>query len=154
MANYIILRNSVEQAAHVADPGTHHGKKFLVVHDGGFRPNNRKTGSAVETIGGYIDVSVGPIFFEWSGVIRTADTLDATAIANGYGSLGDLRTYFLLNNPSASPSNLITLVDHKDTEHTGLLMGDFSEPPLTPYVTGVFAHYFIPVHFVQRQAVA
>jgi hypothetical protein len=156
VSRFIILRNSAEQALFLADPLTPRGKKFRVLQ-GGYQPVERKMQSAVETIGGRLDVTVGPIFYVWTGVIRTAHTLSAAALADGYGTLSDLRDYFMLNNPAGTPSNIITLVDHTGSAHSGILSGPsdtFSPQALTTQIEGEQAHFFIPIQLSQLQAVA
>lgn len=153
MAEYITLRNSVQQAAHLIDPNTEQGKRFRVVFGNGFRPGLRKTNQGSETVGGRIDVSIGPIFYEWQGTLRLTEILTTSGSAAGYGDKADLETYYKLNNPSGSPNNLITLVDHYGIEHHGYIIGDHKPDPMTIFITGTEAHYFIPFQFVERDEV-
>lgn len=150
---YIILRNSVEQAAHLGNPSVHHGHKFAVVYANSYKPRLRKTSQPFESIGGNIDMAIGFIYYEWQGEIRTTQALTTSGSADGYGSLDDLKGYFLLNNPMATPSNLITLVDHYGVSHDGYLVGDFEDAPMTVFLQGDQAHYFIGVNFIQKAAV-
>lgn len=155
MTDYIILRNSVEQAAYQANPAVHQGKKFKVVFGNGFQESESKNEQQADfTLGGTLDLSSGYVFYRWRGVLRVYYTPTAAAQADGFGSYHDLRVYHRYNNPLGSPSNLITLVDHAGINHIGYLLGDFTPEPVVTSLTGAEAQYFIPVQFAEREAVA
>lgn len=151
--DYLILRNSVEQAAFVADPLTFQGHKFHVVLQG-YKTGLVKRGEERETLGGVIDVAVGHIYWRATFVVFVAHTLSAGEIADNQGNYSDLENYFKLNNPLGTPSNLITLVDHLGTTHTGFLRGDHIPEPLTYNIEGEHALYYIPINFMEKEAVA
>lgn len=170
MADYIILRNSVEQANWVAQPvpdpedpdeRTFYGHKFKVVM-GGWKPNHNKSSTVQKTIGGKLDVSVGPIFFGVSYAIWLKEALYQEEDQD-LGVLSDLETYFKLNNPNPStgnPSNKIYLVDHKECDGlpkvgTAMLMlGDHSPEPATTIIVGEEAWYTVQIQLSALEAEA
>lgn len=156
---FIILRDSVEQASWVAlssgdkeDPTKFLGTRFTVVQ-GGWKPNLEKVASAEKTIGGHLDVSVGHIWRTAEYIVRCKDELE-TSEDDTIGVIEDLRAYFMLNNPKASPSNIIYLVDHYNSgtvEKVGVatvMLGSFSEQPLSVIISGTSAHFTVNVAFM------
>jgi len=144
---YIILRNSVE---HNSDPKGGHW--FRVVHQTGFAETLDKGGNTVDrTIGGKPDVQITPITSTLSYTIRVRDTLDTLDDPN-YGVLSDLNDYYTQNNPTGSPSNLIYLENFKGVEVPGFLVGQFTPQPLTTQIVGSDAIFFVPIVFIQRDA--
>jgi hypothetical protein len=145
---YIILRNSEE---HDADPKEGHW--FRVVHQTGFAETLDKGSDQIDrTIGGKPDVQITPITRTLNYTIRVRDTLDTLDDAN-YGVLGDLQDYYTQNNPQGSPSNLIYLEDFRGVEVTGFLVGKFTPQPITTQIVGSDAIFFVPITFIQKDAV-
>lgn len=173
--SYIILRNSVEQAAWAAltseqraaqmaweasygtsgsDPGFWQGKKFKVVMGGYRAALVQPLSSIVPTPAGWVDTSPGPIFYEAQFIIRTYHTIPVYEPEPHLGTLGDLETYYKLQNPNGTPTNIKVLVDHFGVEHTGFFREDFVPEPLTTTIEGAYAIFMVPISFIQQQAVA
>jgi hypothetical protein len=159
-SQYIILRNSVEQAAWDAltpeeqlDPAHFQGKKFAVVMQN-YAPGLSKGGTERETIGGVIDVSEGNVFWQWRGIIFVKYDVEDAEQTAGYGTYADLEDYFKLNNPHGSPSNVITLIDHYGVAHTGYIRTKEHVPtPLTQMIDGEYAMFTVPLQFLEREKI-
>lgn len=157
---FITLRNSVEQAAWIAQgsTGTETGKRFMVIQ-GGLAPSLSKSQTMEIAIDGSVDVSMGAVRFSVRFMIRTQETTTDRYDDNGVlieriGSLSEIETYYKLNNAIGSPSNLIHLVDHYGHEYDGFLIGDHSPSPLTTTVIGTEAYYTVEISFVAKSKVA
>ena len=153
MTRYIILRNSVEQAAFIANPAAFAGHKFVVIQDS-YKPTLTKASSQQRAMDGTLDQTDGSVTFSGQYVLRVTETPSSENTADHYGSQDDLEDYFILNNPKGTPSNLITLVDHYGNTHNGFLIGDHSPQPLTTILEGEDAHFFVAIQFMERDPVA
>ena len=156
MANYITIRNSVQQATYDADPApnTETGKRFKVVQ-GGLIPLLRKRQTMDDALDGTTDISVGSIKMSVKYTIRVPEAQPTTEDPL-LGDKGDLDALFLLNDTSpapGSPSNLVTIVDHLGESKDGFLVGDHSPQPLTTILTGEEAHYLIQIEFAVRDSI-
>jgi len=153
---WITLRNSIQQAAYVANPNVETGKKFLVIA-GGYKPILVKAQSQQRALDGTLDLHVGGIYKIFKYAIRTSHTLSGFEGDPNAGTLSDLDALYMLNKPnptSGQPSNLIYLVDHYGTTYSGFLTGEHSPEPITTIIDGTEAHFIIPIEFTVKDAVA
>lgn len=133
MANaYITLENSNASLT----------KKFAVIYPGYNRKKSKPT-KFDKTIGGGLDYTAGAIYQQYEFVIRVRATEDRA----GYGDKDDLETFFDLNNPSATPSNIITMTDHFDVNHDVLMIGSFDEKVLGVSIVGLYAWFTVMCNF-------
>ena len=190
MADFIVLRNSVHQANWLAylsylasnpgatpdqwiatcDPNCQYTTAFgfsFKVASGGWKPTYTKKNSEDPTISGALDVSVGNVWFmqEYAIYIKD-DYYDEECITDSDhlwvypGTRSNLLSLYLLNNPLASPSNKIYLVDHFAAASpiavgvAGILSGDHVPTPYTTIISGKDALYSIAITFTVLQAVA
>jgi hypothetical protein len=106
-------------------------KHFQVLLSG-YKPNLEKSQTIDKTLDGALDISMGGLYRrdEYLVRVRQEETRD------GYGDLEDLRTFFSLNNPNGTPSNVITLVSHCELVYNVVMIGSFSEQLLGVMVEG------------------
>lgn len=106
-------------------------KQFQVLLSG-YKPNLEKSQTVDKTIDGGLDISMGGLYRrdEYLVRVRQEETRE------GYGDLEDLRTFFSLNNPNGTPSNVITLVSHSGDAYNVVMLGSFSEQLLGVMVEG------------------
>jgi hypothetical protein len=97
------------------------GKKFSVLQSG-YSPMIYRTANVQPTIDGKIDVTMGAVFEKHEYVVKVRQTEDRS----DYGSLSDLQTLYRLNNPNATPSNVLKLTDHFGSDHNVVMMGEFT----------------------------
>jgi hypothetical protein len=150
---YIILRNSTEQAAYIGNPNVFQGHKYPVIMEG-YKPTLTKNESVDRAVDGTLDMTIGSITFTTQLVLRCRETATTDEATANYGTLGDLETYYKLNDPGGSPTNVITLVDHFGTAHTGFLVGDYAPQPLTTIISGEDASFFVAIQFMEKAAIA
>jgi hypothetical protein len=119
-------------------------KRFRVVAQGYDDGTPRKAESLDRTIGGGVDHSVGAIYLDWNPIIKVRHTEDVA----DYGSLADLLAFYALDDPSGTPSNDITFIDHHEVEHTVHLVGDFKKSYLGVKTEGNLAWLMVKVQLV------
>jgi len=102
MAGYIILANSDASLS----------KQFRVV-DGTFEYRLVKTQSKRRTITGKTDVQEGPYYKRWAMTLQIKGSDDAA-----YGTPDNLRTLYALADPTATPTNTLTLTDFGGNTHS------------------------------------
>lgn len=65
-----------------------------------------------------------------------------------FGSLEDLRRLWRLNNPTATPSDVLTLVKHDGTELETRALGDLPDKPFSVQVESAGAYYTLEIELV------
>lgn len=120
-------------------------KRFRVLAQGYDDGTLRKAESLERTIGGGIDHSVGAVYVDWNPVIRVRHT----ETDSNYGTLAELRTFYELNDPSGTPSNDITFIDHHSVEHIIHLVGDFQKAIMGTKTEGTLAWVLVKVQMVE-----
>lgn len=135
---------------------------------GTWKPITSKRLQTMEvTFTGKRDVSVGPILksVAYSLTIRYLYSSPELIRTQAYlwtlpGDYADLYNLFILNNPMASPSNSIWLVDHYEADivtslgDKGFLVGDHLPEPFTTVISGLSSYYTIPISFEYYEDVA
>ena len=119
-------------------------KKFRVV-EGGYKPSREKKQSDETTLEGLPDIAQGSIYRTFQYIIKARD--EDPESDEDYGNYEDLVQFYEYNNPNGSPSNILTLVDHKGASHQVMFMGSLAEEPATVMLEGINAIYFTPVNF-------
>ena len=114
----------------------------------GYSPELQKTGTQRLTVTGKLDNQSGPILRRWRLVVKVYHT---DPVGGSWGTLGDLRTLFELNDPGATPSNVITLTDFDTNTYTVYLVGRFSEKPKTQYLEGESAWFEVPIEMIETE---
>lgn len=145
MTSYIELITSQAQSC-----------KFKVVATG-YNEGFNKLSSVENTAEGGVDITVGGIRDVREYTIRVRQSEGES----GYGSLFDLRDLYLLNNPSGTPSNILTLRDHYygETGGTGdmkcVILGDFVKTIIGYAVMGENAYFLckIRLHVIPNSKV-
>lgn len=127
---YIVLANSSGSG----------GKRYRVPM-GYYKPVLFRNQSIEETVGGTLDIAQGANFerHEYALWVRQ------TEADSNYGTLGELKALWQLNNPNGTPSDRITLTDHFGTNHTVVFQGEFSQQAMTTIIEGTEAWYMVPV---------
>ena len=117
------------------------GAYFRVVH-GGWKQVSDKTGEINKTAGGSFDHAVGDIYtvFQYTIFVRDDEP------ESGYGDRAELERLFALNDPNASPSNVISLSDHFSQEYDVLMAGQMVPQALTTVISGQYAWFYIPIN--------
>lgn len=137
---YITLQTS--------DGGATINKRFRVVaqdyNDGGLE----KQTTVNKTIGGGIDAQMGAVYRSFNPTIRVRHT----EVDSNYGVLSDLESLFNLTNPGATPSNLITYIDHHGTSRTCLMVGNLQKSVLGCRIEGTEAWYIVRCNFIEVPA--
>jgi len=134
MAEYITLANS---------DGSINVKYAVLVEN--FRHTIAKSSSSENTMSGGEDVTMGGVRHQWSMLVKVKDVPDT-----GYGSLDNLRTLYALNNPNATPSNVISFTDHYGTSHDVYMLGTFTEELLTAQIVGSNAVFIVPIMLKEK----
>lgn len=132
---YITLTNSTSTVT----------KYFRVVADGYDDGLPEKTVSMSKTVGGGIDVSQGAIYKSWSPTIKVR----ASEPETGYGTMGELETFFSYNNPNGSPSDKITMIDHHGNSYTVVILGDMRKATLSAVIEGNSAWFLVRLRLQQ-----
>lgn len=116
------------------------GGYFAVVM-GGYQPINQRDQTVNKTAGGTYDISQGVNFEIHQYTIRCRETEER----NGYGTFGELRRLWSLNNPNGTPSDRITFIDHFGTTKYCYFKGEFPWQAVTTILEGICAWYFVPI---------
>lgn len=120
-------------------------KRFRVLAQGYDDGTLRRAESLDRTIGGGIDHSKGAVYVDWNPVIRVRHT----EIDSNYGTLADLKAFYMLDDPSGTPSDDITFIDHHEVEHTIHLVGDFQKSIMGSKTEGTLAWILVKVQLVE-----
>ncbi|MBN1967320.1 MAG: hypothetical protein JW910_21890 [Anaerolineae bacterium] len=101
----------------------------------------RRAQTVEEMAGGRLSVSSGKKRDVYAYILFVAEE----PADPDYGSVADLRKLFSLNNPSGSPSDVITLTRHDGVELDCRMLGDMPDDPYTVILEGETAYYEIPI---------
>jgi hypothetical protein len=140
MASYFILKNS---------DGTRE-KRFRVVQ-GGYSDIFEKVQQVNKTIDGNLDVSIGSIQQRYMFSVRVRHT-EVQSIEPGipeWGNLGDLKYFYMLNNPAGTPSNEITFTNHAGDQTTVIMAGDFNTQTQGVLLEGPNAWFLVNCVFMK-----
>ena len=143
------------------------GVRFKVI-DKGWKPLlDRSMQQARMTIGGKLDVSVAPIAegVDYAIVCRYELpagewVIDPDRFYTVPGVFNDLKRLFLLNNPMATPSNKISLINHYEADDGNsvgrhvIFTGGYSPDPFSVTIVGTEAWYAINISLRYLQAAA
>ena len=120
-------------------------KKFRVLHSG-WDPIREKSMSVKKTLDGGLDISSGGIRERHEYLVRVSE-LDPEA-ASGFGSKGDLDTFFSYNSPNGTPSNRLTLTDHFGNSWIAVMAGDFAPKVMGASMEGVTSYFIVKCTFL------
>ena len=129
---YFILTNSNSSLS----------KKFRVILTS-YNATLEKSQTISKTLDGNLDVSVGGIYETHQYAIRVKQTEDE----EDYGSLNDLETFFMLNDPNGTPSNVLTLTDHYGVDYSVYYVGNFSKAIMGVSIEGENAWFVVQAAF-------
>lgn len=104
----------------------------------------RRAETSEEQTGGALTVSKGRARDHYQYTLFVPHT---PADAN-FGSLEDLRRLWRLNNPTASPSDVLTLTRHDGMELEVRALGDLPEKPYSVQVESAGAYYTLDIELV------
>jgi len=134
--DYITLRNSDNSVE----------KKFKVLAQDYDDGTPEKAGTIKRTLGGGLAQSVGGIYYSWSPTIRVRHT----ETESGYGNLSDLSYFYELNDPTATPSNIITFIDHHNVSRQVVIPGSLQKAALGASIEGEEAHYIVRLRLQEK----
>jgi len=143
---YIKLKNSTTSLS----------KKFRVIM-GSLKPSIVGVRSLRRTVAGTLDVSEGARWQSWNMTLKVYAT---DPVSSDYGTLADLKTLYLLNNPNGSPSDVITFEENYSTSgsggdsHSVIFAGDLVPENIVPVLTGSGACFYVPIQLIEIAAVA
>lgn len=138
MADYIVLTNSNASLS----------RRFKVLH-GGYTPGLEKVGTRQISVTGKVDNQVGPVLRRWRYVLLVHETSPPT----NYGTLANLKTFFNLNDPQATPNNTIVLTDFDEANYSVYLIGALAERPVSYAISGTSARFEVEISMEQTTAV-
>jgi len=123
--------------------------RFRVARDG-YAPTWSKTGQVQVTVTGKVDYQVGPVLRSWQLDLLVAGSSDPAG--SDYGDMADLRTFYQLNDPDGTPTNVLTLTDHYGNTHSVYMIEDMIERPITPHIDGACSWFRVTVSFTKTEA--
>ena len=118
-------------------------KRFRAVADG-FVDDLDKIQDIQKTINGTLDVSIGSIFRAWNFVVRVRETEED----DNYGTYEDLKRFYKYNDPTGTPSNVLTLVDHYGDTYSVIFAEKFQGKPFATTLEGTEAWYWVNTTFL------
>ena len=119
-------------------------RKFRVVSEGIIDSLEKKQDIQV-SVEGELDISIGSIFKSWQYLFRVRYEENGDDGANDYGTLSDLRKLYKYNNPTGTPSNVLTLTDHYGSSYSVNFGGKFEPKPFATTLEGTEAWYWVEV---------
>jgi len=119
-------------------------KKFRVI-EGGYKPFREKKQTDDTTLDGLPDIAQGGIYHTFQYIVKVRD--EDPEEDDDFATYEDLAQFYEYNNPNGSPSNILTMVDHKGNTHLVMFLGQLSEEPATVMLEGINAIYFTQVTF-------
>jgi len=140
MANaYITLTNSDSSLV----------KKYRVTADS-YQDREEVLETRQITITGKTDMQTGPSkrFWSYDLLVWETDPTDGDkgdADTAGYGTLAHLQTFFRYRDPSATPTNRLTLTDHEGGTHTVYMRGNMIKKPMGTALVGTSAVFRVNV---------
>lgn len=117
-------------------------KRFRVLIEG-YKPMLTKSETITRTLQGEIDVSRGALYEIHEYLIRVREAVEDS----NDGTLDDLRYFYSLNNPNASPSDILTLTDHFGNSHYVAFTKDFVPDPVSVVIEGIMASFIVKCTF-------
>jgi hypothetical protein len=101
----------------------------------------QRTDNLRYALDGTPDKASGPILRQFIYVLRVPEDDQG----NEYGDMADLRTLWRLTNPSAVPSDVITLTDHYGEKYDCFFTGSMEPTPLTTMLEGSNAWHIVQI---------
>jgi hypothetical protein len=118
-------------------------KRFRVISEGYIEQFEKKQ-DVQTTLDGELDVSVGSIFASWSFTVRVRYEEEE----NDFGTLNDLKQFYLYNRTNGTPSNILTMIDHHGDTHYVIFAGGLQPTPFATALEGTEAWYYVAVNFL------
>lgn len=124
--------------------GSEINKKYYAILNG--YTERHKRAQTIETnIEGVPLITNGGIYIAFDYVLKLSHTMLDTS----FGTKDDLINLFDLNNPNASPSDVITLIDHYSVSHLVKFVGDLELNPLTVVIEGEDSYFYTPIRLIE-----
>ena len=117
-------------------------KKFRVIFQG-YEPLLDKVQSIQTTVDGNLDAAFGGIYETHTYNIKVREEENET----GFGNKKELESYYRLNNPHGSPSNILILTDHYGGNHNIYMVGQHLPLPLGVVIEGPDAYFIVKCTF-------
>lgn len=124
-------------------------KKFTVLKQDYDDGTQERSETIKKTISGGLSKDIGEIYTSWSMIIKVR----AEEPKEGYGNRDNLEYFWKLNNPNATPSNIITFVDHRGYEYKVNIKGNMRKNLITVAVEGTEAIYFYRLELIEVNSV-
>lgn len=128
-----------------SDAGVTKSKIFRVVATAYNDGQEDKAESMARTIGGGIDHSMGAVYRSWNPTIKVRED---EGIAD-YGDIADLKYFYRLVDPGATPNNVITFIDHHQEEITVKMQGAYRSQTLGTAIEGSEAWTLVQLRLVE-----
>lgn len=133
---YIVLGNNSETL-----PTGTSCRRFKVMM-GSYKPSMEKTQTRKRTITGRADTQLGSIVRVWALTVK----VHAVSADASYGTLGELRAFFMKNATSGADNARLTFWEFNDANvHKVELTGALTEDNITPVVEGTEATFYVPL---------
>lgn len=105
----------------------------------------RRTDQVTIALDGTPDKAAGIILYPRQYVLR----VPYVSADSNYGTLADLKTLFELNDPNATPSDVITLTDHFGVSIDVIFVGEADPQPVSTIIDGNSAFYMVPISLME-----
>jgi hypothetical protein len=122
-------------------------KRFQILQSG-YKNILEKTQTVDKTLDGNLDISMGGLYLRFEYLVRVREQEDRP----DYGDIADLKTFFSLNNPNGTPSNVITMTTNFGEEYNVVMLGSYSEQYLGVMITGPYSWALVQCYFQSLSA--
>jgi hypothetical protein len=135
---------AVNEYITICTSGSEISKKFYAILNG-YTESHHKAQSIDDNIEGDPLVTNGGIVIRFSYLLKLSYEMADTS----FGTKNELIQMYNLNNPNASPSDVLTLIDHYGVSHTVKFEGDLSLNPLTTMIDGEDSYFYTPIKLIE-----
>ncbi len=124
--------------------GSEVNKKFYAILNG-YTEIHKRAQTLEENVEGEPLITNGGVYRMFKYVLKLSHEMDDAT----FGTKDDIITMYNLNNPNASPSDVITLIDHYGVSHQVKFMNNLELNPLTVIIEGTESYFYTPIEFVE-----
>ena len=135
--NFIVLTDSL-------GPMYGMSKKFKAIQ---MKTPLTRTDGLKYLLDGSIDKSAGVILKSWQYMLRVPFSVDEQS---EFGTLEDLQTLFMLNDPNGTPNDTITLTDHYGASFDVFFIGELSPENMTTILDGFNSAYIVNISLQEK----
>ena len=124
--------------------GSEISKKFYAILNG-YTEIHKKTQSIEENVVGEPLITNGGVYRMFKYILKLSHEMEDTS----FGTKDDIITMYNLNNPNATPSDVITLTDHYGISHSVKFTNVLELNPLTVIIEGTESYFYTPIEFIE-----